>query len=757
MADEQENIKINFDTNAKQAANDTNQYGKALNDVDNSTDKLTQSNKSLKSQIKEATIELIKAQEEFGDYSKQALDAAKNVATLKDKIAEASETANLFDPGKKFQVVAGAISAMASGFAVAQGAMGLFGEQSEELEKTLVKVQSAMALSQGLSSIADAGKDFTRLKSIVVDALKSIATAKALDAAASEAEAAATVQSSVATAADTTVKGGATAATVALTVATNLWSAAVAIATAPITLIVLAIAGLIAGIGYLTGAFGDFSGEAAAAAKNNKRLNSEMDSLEKQSKKTNEKMELTNGYLLDMAKASGKSSAEIRKLSEELANQEVAEKKANAQKAYSIYLEAKRAVEVGNATDAQKESLKRATELYKEQNKTYEESLSKRTKLRLDNRVAEVQEETDARNKAREAAQEAEKKRLEDLKEANKKRLEEIKAAQKKQAEELAALRKEQANIEQSLLRGNQDLNDKTEEEKLARQRQRAFEEIEILKKKGIDVESITRLTEEKFITLEDELRQKRKEEQQKAYDADLEAIIANKDLSIEMRKEAIEEEQILIQEQYDNKILSEEEFNGKQKLLSDARLEIAQNEADALKAIEEAKTQVRAVAVSDVENIGKQLQVLAGKNKAVQKAGLIVEGAVGLAKIVSNTMQAVTKTQSTFPGPVGIAMSAINIASGALSAAAQIKAVATGLKAVGGGSAGSAPNMNAGGGAGGAAPPAVAFNNTAENQIGQSIAKTQAEQPPLQVTVLESDISKAQNNVSTLVKTNTF
>ena len=52
---------------------------------------------------------------------------------------------------------------------------------------------------------------------------------------------------------------------------------------------------------------------------------------------------------------------------------------------------------------------------------------------------------------------------------------------------------------------------------------------------------------------------------------------------------------------------------------------------------------------------------------------------------------------------------------------------------------------------------PSVAFNNTAENQIGQSIAKTQAEQPPLKVYVAESDISKAQNNVKVLVNNNTF
>jgi hypothetical protein len=149
-------------------------------------------------------------------------------------------------------------------------------------------------------------------------------------------------------------------------------------------------------------------------------------------------------------------------------------------------------------------------------------------------------------------------------------------------------------------------------------------------------------------------------------------------------------------------------------------------------------------------------MQALAGKNKAVAKAGLIVEGAVGLAKITSNTMEAVSKAVATSPTTGGMPFSGIAIASGALSAASQIKAISTGLKALGGGSAPSAPSMG-GGAAASATPPTVAFNNTAENQIGQSVARTQAEQPPLKVSVLESDITRAQNNVVKLTENNTI
>jgi actin-related protein len=122
---------------------------------------------NVKKALKEANAELVNAQSNFGDYSQEAIKAAKRVAELKDKISEARETADLFDPGKKFQVFAGAINAVAGGFTAVQGALGIVGAESEELQKSLLKVQSALALSQGLSAITDSAKDFQRLATVV--------------------------------------------------------------------------------------------------------------------------------------------------------------------------------------------------------------------------------------------------------------------------------------------------------------------------------------------------------------------------------------------------------------------------------------------------------------------------------------------------------------------------------------------------------------------------------------------------------------
>lgn len=711
MAEQQDNYKINFDTNAKKAAQDSNALANSLDNVDDATQRVNQSNKSLKAQIKEATVELIQAQEKFGDYSKEALSAAKNLAQLRDKIAEAGETANLFDPGKKFQAVAGAVSAMASGFAVAQGAMGLFGAESEEVEKTLLKVQSAMALSQGLSTIADSAKDFQRLKAIVVDALKSIATAKAVDTVATEANIVATGASTTAVAVDTTVKGGATIATTALAVATNILNASLAVLTAPIFLVIAAIGGLVAGIGYLTGAFGDFDGSAAAAEKANAELSREIDNLAKSTEKSNKEMERSNNHALEMAKASGASSEELRKLSEQLINNEVAEKRLNAVKAQSIFLEARRVASLEDATDAQKETAKKAYELFKEQNAIYNDSLDERKDLALKNRVEIQQEETDAENKAAEERKKANEKRLEEQKRANEKLLEEQKrAAEERRKEELAQFRRaeEDYNNAQKIIadakKANEDSLLTENEIKVNAENESYAQKIAKLQEFNLSTEEVEREHKRKLAELNDEY-----------FNAEAERAIAETE---------------------------------KQKEEADKRLAIAEAE-------EQAKQAVRETGLSNVSNIGQQLQVLAGKNKEVAKAGLIVEGAVGVANIVSSTMQANAKAVAAFPLTGGQPFTTINTISGALSAAAQIKAVATGLKALGGGSAPSAPSMNAGNG--GATPPTVAFNNTAENQIGQSIANAQADQPPLQVTVLESDITTAQNNVAQLNETNTL
>lgn len=122
---------------------------------------------NLRKAIKEANSELLKTQQAFGVTSKEAIEAAKRVNDLKDAMKDANEVADLFDPGNRFKAVGNAVNALAGGFAAVQGALGLLGVESKEVEKQLLKVQSALALSQGLSTVIDSGKDFARLGAII--------------------------------------------------------------------------------------------------------------------------------------------------------------------------------------------------------------------------------------------------------------------------------------------------------------------------------------------------------------------------------------------------------------------------------------------------------------------------------------------------------------------------------------------------------------------------------------------------------------
>lgn len=127
--------------------------------------------KEFKQEIKSANEELLNTQARFGATSKEALAAAKKVAILKDNIQDANETAKLFDPGNRFQAVGNAVRGLVGGFTALQGALALVGVEGDQVQKSLLKVQGALALTEGLNTIADVGKDFKRLGSTIVQTL----------------------------------------------------------------------------------------------------------------------------------------------------------------------------------------------------------------------------------------------------------------------------------------------------------------------------------------------------------------------------------------------------------------------------------------------------------------------------------------------------------------------------------------------------------------------------------------------------------
>lgn len=123
--------------------------------------------KQLRQDLKAAQGDALAISKQFGETSKEAMAAAKRVAELKDQMSDLNERVALMDPGAKFQVFGNAVNAIAAGFTAAQGAMAAFGVESEDVQKQLLKIQGALALTEGLSALTDSWKDFQRLGAVI--------------------------------------------------------------------------------------------------------------------------------------------------------------------------------------------------------------------------------------------------------------------------------------------------------------------------------------------------------------------------------------------------------------------------------------------------------------------------------------------------------------------------------------------------------------------------------------------------------------
>jgi len=139
--------------------------------------KVEKSVKSIKTELREAQQEAINLARKFGDTSTEAITAAQKVATLKDEVGDFKQRVDALNPDAKFRALGQSLQGVAGGFAGLQGAIGLFGTESKDLEKQLLKVQSALALSQGLDAILESKDAFKNLGIVGVQAFNSIKTA----------------------------------------------------------------------------------------------------------------------------------------------------------------------------------------------------------------------------------------------------------------------------------------------------------------------------------------------------------------------------------------------------------------------------------------------------------------------------------------------------------------------------------------------------------------------------------------------------
>lgn len=124
--------------------------------------------KSIKAELRQATSEASALAIKFGDNSKEAIEAAKHVAQLRDTIEDTNKRIQAFNPDT-FGRIATITQGIAAGFSAAQGAAALFGASAANIEKQMLKVQAAIALSQGLNTLKDLSQQLTAIGRVIIE------------------------------------------------------------------------------------------------------------------------------------------------------------------------------------------------------------------------------------------------------------------------------------------------------------------------------------------------------------------------------------------------------------------------------------------------------------------------------------------------------------------------------------------------------------------------------------------------------------
>lgn len=657
MADIEQKIIITTETNAEETSKKVDTLVTAQDENVKATEKQNASTKTFKAQLREANQELQKQIQLTGEGSKETIEAAKQVANLKDQMGFAKDLADSFNPDQKMKALGAATQVAGTGLQGVTAGMALFGGESEDTQKQLLKVQAAMAFSDAISNLSNLGDQWQLLKSTVSS-------------------------STLATKANV-------AATGLATIVQNVFTGSVATTTAGFKALKFAIAAT--GIGLLAVAL-------VAVYQNFEKISKFATDLVPGLESIGVVVKSIVNSVTDFIGVTSEADRAMDRL------------KDNAKA--STALNEKYLAEHGDQLD---EFTKQKIEAKNRYNEELQKDGANQMKLaeRLNRELLQI-------DKSR---GEDQRKQLED----NNAKLE---------AERLARIESEKSS-EKKLLQDVQDLQDKSEEQKLARQKARDIAEIKALEKKGVDVRESLRLNTEKYNILENELKAKRVQELK---DAD-----ALRDQELKDADEKVKAERIEKEKEQGNADIARAEYLYEQK-----KKKKADDAADDAAEVEQKRRNAEDIlATGDALITGTKM--LAGKNKALQKAAIITEGAVSLGKVGVNIATGVSKDAST--GAVASIPQIIKtLATGAISTASIIANTSKALSAIGGGGGGSI-----GSGAsptGTSATPQVQFQNSSENQIANSVNQAQQN---LQVTVLESDISKAQGNVKVLVNENSF
>ena len=164
---EKRTINIDINSNASEAEKDFKSFNKAVDETTKSAKNLDATFEEVYGELQPLTTRMGEAEDRLYELALAGDTASKEYQELLTKVGEYRKVQIQTDLAvdgaaqTMTQKLGSALNGATSGFAATQGAMALFGSENQALEQSLLKVQSALAIQQGVKGLSDAYKELS--------------------------------------------------------------------------------------------------------------------------------------------------------------------------------------------------------------------------------------------------------------------------------------------------------------------------------------------------------------------------------------------------------------------------------------------------------------------------------------------------------------------------------------------------------------------------------------------------------------------